>query len=260
MVPQMVKETCAPAVNEDGPDVIVYVKGGEVNKFYKFKDPERPGDFLRLPCGKVIVKQCRKHNGGNKFYCVHQKENSKCRWCKELGLGGGTSDCPCGVRRELCPKCKGTSAGISKPAMARKAKAGKSSSAAPAPVPASAPAAPPAPAPAPAPGGVPAVLPGDAGANGALAMAQNAQAVHELLQARQAASVAVAQAQAPNKLRLCYFPKCNDHGWILLPDLFTKQGPETIETAFVALKRKVDDLEERENKRLKSANTLRLSA
>lgn len=196
-MPKRAKETEAPPVNEDGPHVVVYdpqypmVSG----TLYKFKDPDNEGDFLRLPCGSPVVKQCRAHNGGRKLYCVHRKENSKCRWCKELGLGGGTSYCPCGVRRELCIKCKGTSAGISKPAMARKAKAGESSSAAPAAVP------------------------------------------------------------APNQLRLCYFPNRNDRGWILLPDLFTKQGPETIETAFVALKRKADDLE-RENKRLKTADTL----
>ena len=45
-------------------------------------------------------------------------------------------------------------------------------------------------------GGVSAVLPGDAGANGALAMAQNAQVVHELLQAREVAS---ASAVAPEE-------------------------------------------------------------
>ena len=219
MVPQMVKETCAPAVNEDGPDVIVYVKGGEVNKFYKFKDPERPGDFLRLPCGKVIVKQCRKHNGGNKFYCVHQKENSKCRWCKELGLGGGTSDCPCGVRRELCPKCKGTSAGISKPAMARKAKAGQSSSAAPAAVLAPAPAAPPAPAPAPAPELAP----------------PNQLRLCDFSNRKEKRLADKKQADQRKE---------TDHSLILLPDLFTKQG----------LKRKLDESEQ-EIKRLKTANT-----
>tara|TARA_B110001452_G_scaffold247221_1_gene233133 strand:+ start:312 stop:983 length:672 start_codon:yes stop_codon:yes gene_type:complete len=143
------RETCAPAVNEDGPHVIVDEKGVPrvAGKCYKFKDPVCPGDFLRLPNGKVIVKRCCAHNGGNKLYCPHRKELSKCRWCK----GGGTSNCPHNVRRELCPTCKGTSAGISQPAMARKAKAGESSSAAPAAVPAPAPAAPLAPAPAPAP-------------------------------------------------------------------------------------------------------------
>ena len=45
-------------------------------------------------------------------------------------------------------------------------------------------------------GGVSAVLPGDAGANGVLAMAQNAQVVHELLQAREVAS---ASAVAPEE-------------------------------------------------------------
>ena len=226
------KETEAPPVNEDGPHVIVYVKGDtrEVDKFYKEEDPERPGDFLRLSNGKVIVKQCCKHNGGNKLFCVHRKELPKCLWCKKLGVpGGGTSYCIHDVRRELCLTCKGTSAGISKPAMARKTKVGESLSAAPAAVPAPAPAAPPAPAP-----------------------------------------VAAPELAPPNQLRLCYVNrkekrladktladklKETDHGLILLPDLFTKQGPETIETAFVALKRKADDLE-RENKRLKTADTL----
>ena len=120
-MPRIERETEAPPVNEDGPHVQVYDPRFPmiVDGFYKFKDTEKEGDYLRLPCGKVIVKQCRKHNGGRKLYCVHRKENSKCRWCKSLGLGGGTSFCPCGTRRELCAKHKGTTCGIAKKSMQR---------------------------------------------------------------------------------------------------------------------------------------------
>lgn len=118
------KELFAPEVNADGEHVLVYDGAGVMveNAFYKFKDPASPGEFLTLPDGKVVVRQCRKHSRtSRKLYCVHGKESSKCRWCPLMGQGGGTSFCTHGVRRELCALgCKGTSSGVAKPSMRRK--------------------------------------------------------------------------------------------------------------------------------------------
>ena len=121
-MPKRARETEAPPINEDGPHVVLYDPQYSMvsDTFYKFKDPNKEGDVLRLPCGNPIVKQCRAHNGGRKLYCVHRKENSKCCWCKQIGQGGGTSYCPHKFRRELCPHgCRGTNRGILKSNMRR---------------------------------------------------------------------------------------------------------------------------------------------
>ena len=109
-----------PEPNPDGPHVLEYEKWKtplEVGKFYKVADPLHPSGFKCLPCGTVEIRECRPHNGGAKLYCAHGREKPKCMLCKEIG--GGSSNCSCGVRRFRCPLHKGTDDGVLFAEMAR---------------------------------------------------------------------------------------------------------------------------------------------
>jgi len=274
------RQTEAPPVNDDGPHVKIY--DGDLpmenDAFYKFRNDDVPGDFLRLPCGKVVVKQCRAHTGGGRQHgrqlrCVHGKQLSQCKFCPALGQGGGSSYCICGVRRETCKKHKGTSCGISKKSMQRSSCA---------------------------------AVAGGKAATGRKSVKKDDSSDEDVndgdscdkgtnvgiakpAMARKSKAPAATTVPAPalaedepyelsdddaNNPFAPPFDDLDDGELPPPPPYFDLTGDDdppappaagpssaaAPQTEVGALKRKVDDLEERENKRLKSANTLRLSA
>ena len=107
----------------DGPHVLVYVRGQTTlipGEHYKVPDASDPTGFICLPGTSIVeVRPCRHHNNGCKLYCTHDKEKPKCKYCRDLGLGGGSSYCGCGRRRADCPLHQGTNDGVVAAAMPR---------------------------------------------------------------------------------------------------------------------------------------------